>query len=196
MATPKNPPLKHEPSAEALRREADQIQERVRQRAFELSEALGSTGNDFHDWLRAEAEIVLRPTFELVETPSGWKAEFAVPGLDASNLEIRLGGGSLVVTGERRQERKKNDERIVVSEYRATSLFREISIPLEVDVEKAKATIEGGVLCVTLPRRKQKAPKKVSTKKTTVTAPAEPKKASAKKAAAKKSTTKKKKRRA
>lgn len=194
MATRKNPPLKHEQSAEALRREADDVQERVRQRAFELSQALGSTGNDFHDWLRAEAETVLRPTFELVETPSGWKAEFGVPGLEASDLEIRLGGGSLVVAGERRQERKKSDERIVVSEYRATSLFREISIPLEVDVEKAKAAITDGVLCVTLPRRKQKAAKKAA--KTTTPKAAAKKPTTKKKSSPKKSTTKKKTRRA
>ncbi len=182
MPSRKNPPVKQENTAEALRREADEIQERVREKAFELSQTLGGTGDDFHDWLRAEAETVLRPTFELVETKDGWKAEFAVPGLDAGDLEVRVGGGSLVVKGERTQERKKKDERVVVSEYRATNLFREVSIPLEVDVDKAKASLDAGVLSVVLPRRKQKAAKKAAdaTRKAT------------RKSTTKKSTTKKK----
>ena len=184
MATRKTPRLTREQSAEALRSEAEAIQERVRDRAYELSQTLGSTGNDFHDWLRAEAETIVRPTFELIETKDGWKAEFAVPGLEAGDLEVKIGGGSLCLAGVRRAERKKKDERVVVSEYRATNLFREVSIPLEVDPEKVKATLEGGVLCVSLPRRKTKAPRKkaaASTAKKVARKPS-PKKATAKKA--------------
>lgn len=154
MATEKNPTIKVEQDGTALQRQVESMLDRVRQRAFEIFQSRGSSGNDFEDWLRAESETFVRPTVEFLETADGYRLEFAVPGLEPGDLDVRVSSGRVVVKGERTIRRASEQERVLVSEYCAKHVFRELAIPLDADPLQANARLEKGILVLTLPRAK------------------------------------------
>lgn len=162
MAVQKTPIVRKVSDVHELRREAEAIAERVRKRAFEMFQEHGGTGDDFHDWLRAESETIMRPTMELIETKHGYQVELAMPGIDPRDLEVRIGNGVIAVKGRRSSSRVKKDDKVIVSEYRTAEIFRDLTVPFDADTDDAKAKLENGLLVISLPRRKPakaKAPK-------------------------------------
>lgn len=154
MAAQKTPIVRKVSDVHELRRDAEAISERVRQRAFELFEEHGGTGDDFHDWLRAEADTIWRPAMELIETKSGYQVELALPGVSPSDLEVRIGNGFLAVKGRRSSSRERKDDKVIVSEYRTSEIYRDVTVPFDADTDNAKVKLDNGLLVISLPRRK------------------------------------------
>lgn len=74
-----------------------------------------------------------------------------VPGLDREDLHVEMRGDSIVIDGERREQ--KEDERggYHYSERRYGHFHREIPLPEGINAEQAKASFKDGVLEVTMP---------------------------------------------
>ncbi|MBI4878049.1 MAG: Hsp20/alpha crystallin family protein [Planctomycetes bacterium] len=136
--------------------EAEAIEAEVRQRAFEIFQRRDAMSDDVRDWLQAEAETVYKPACEIVETEDGYVFEFAVPGLEAKNIEIVLSSACLLVRGSRAPARTA-EGRVLHSEYRASRIHREVPLPEGCEHAKAKAHVARGVLAVTVPRKRQEA---------------------------------------
>ena len=54
-------------SNDPISAETEEIQSRIRERAYELSKERGRAGRDVDDWLTAESQIVSVPPVELIE---------------------------------------------------------------------------------------------------------------------------------
>ena len=50
-----------------IKAESEQVQARIRQRAFEISANRGYAGREVEDWLAAESEVISVPPLELAE---------------------------------------------------------------------------------------------------------------------------------
>lgn len=84
--------------------------------------------------------------FEVTRNETGYVVEVPIPGFNSSNVEITLKDGILSVNG--RSEKR--------------SFSRSLTVPEDVDPEKISATIEDGLLSITLERRPEAQPKRIA----------------------------------
>jgi HSP20 family protein len=78
--------------------------------------------------------------------------EIELPGLDKSAITIEVLGHNLVVRGEKRMERERRRGQTYVAERAYGAFQRTVRLPSEVDVDRAEATYDQGVLSVHLPK--------------------------------------------
>ncbi len=101
-------------------------------------------------WQRMERE--LEPVVDFVERPDRYEITAELPGMDEKNVEVRLAGGNLIVSGEKREEKEEKDANYYMSERRYGSFQRSFPLPDAIDPSKVTATFTKGVLTVALPK--------------------------------------------
>lgn len=89
--------------------------------------------------------------FDLLESDDEYLLVLDVPGVSAETLQVAVAGGQIEIDASR--EKSVDDDYRYVEENR--SLFLDVSLPLPDDATEtgASATVERGVLEVTLPKR-------------------------------------------
>lgn len=86
--------------------------------------------------------------FEVTRTETGYEVEVPVPGFNSSNVEMTLKDGIVSVNG-------RNDRH---------NFSRSFTVPEDVDSEQIEATVADGMLTITLVRRPEAQPKRISIK--------------------------------
>ncbi|MCS7062240.1 MAG: Hsp20/alpha crystallin family protein [Anaerolineae bacterium] len=118
-------------------------------------------------WLSGSAGFDA-PAIDVIENADGYVIKAALPGWKPENVEITFENGVLTLCGEVKEEEERKDDtaRYHVREIRHSSFARQVSLPTEVEADKAKAEFENGVLTLTLPKAEVVKPKqiKISTK--------------------------------
>jgi HSP20 family protein len=102
------------------------------------------------------------PRVDVEETDKEILVKADLPGVDPKAVEISVENGVLTVRGEKKEEKeekKKNYHRI---ERFTGSFFRAIPLPPGTDAEKVTATTSNGVVTVTIPKKPEAQPKKVT----------------------------------
>jgi HSP20 family protein len=112
----------------------------------------GPTAQFLEGWLPAVDVYEDKDTLQV-------KAELA--GLKKEDIEISLQDGYLVLSGERKQEEKKDSGEVYRSERWVGRFHRTISLPCRVAADKIEATYNEGVLTVTLPKAEEAKPKQI-----------------------------------
>ena len=83
-----------------------------------------------------------------------------IPGLDPDQIHLDISGRHLTLSGERQADAQGVGE--THRRERALGAFaRTVSLPYEVDADKAKAVCRNGVLTVTLPRHEATKPRAI-----------------------------------
>lgn len=77
-----------------------------------------------------------------------------LPGLKREDLGVELADGVLTISGARQTAGDNGPESV--------SIRRSLSVPDEVAADKVSAAYENGVLTVTLPKREEAKPKKIT----------------------------------
>jgi HSP20 family protein len=85
-----------------------------------------------------------------------------VPGVDPDKLEITVQGDVVTLKGRRELPESKADESCLRQERFGGEFTRSFNLPFTVDRERVAARYEKGVLCLTLPRREEEKPRKIS----------------------------------
>jgi HSP20 family protein len=93
------------------------------------------------------------PPMDVYEDDKKVSIKMDVPGIDAKDLDIRVDGNTLTVSGERKieNEEKKENFRRVEREYGAFS--RSITLPPSADTDKVNASFENGTLRIDITKR-------------------------------------------
>lgn len=132
---------------------ADNIYEQIARRAFEIFQGNGGiAGGDVDDWLKAEAQILYPLQLEVKKTDAGVSVEAKVPGFEAENLAVGLEGRRLTITGKRESKMERKDEKGAYEEQTSDEIFRAIALPVDVDPDKATATVKNGILRLQMPK--------------------------------------------
>ena len=108
------------------------------------------------------------PAVDVAETDKAYEVTAELPGMNESNIEVKLADDVLTIKGEKKEEKEeKNKDYYYVSERRYGSFQRSFTVPAGVDSSKIEATFKNGVLTVTLPKnaQAQKSEKKIEIKK-------------------------------
>lgn len=135
----------------------ESIADSIRTRAFSLFQNRGGgSGSDVSDWLQAERDVVWSPASELVEDDKELKARIAVPGFDAKDIQVSAMPGALVIQADATHSHEKKDGDVCFCEFSEKQLFRRLDLPVPIDVDKVKASLEKGILEVTAAKAAKK----------------------------------------
>jgi HSP20 family protein len=100
--------------------------------------------------MRETGGSMLSPKVDICPTDEGWAIMAELPGVDETDIDLRLDGDVLTISGEKRDERKADENRLVERSY--GSFTRSFQLPFTPDPEKVTADCEKGVLTIRLPK--------------------------------------------
>jgi HSP20 family protein len=98
---------------------------------------------------------------DVMESGDNVVIEASLPGMKAEDIDISVTGQVLTLKGESKQEHEHKAENYYRHERSHGSFVRQIGLPTEVDTNKAEASFEDGVLCLTLPKAESMKPKTI-----------------------------------
>ena len=75
-----------------------------------------------------------------------------IAGVEPDNIDISFHNDMLTIRGERKHDKTISDDDYFYKECYWGSFSRSIILPLEVQVDKIKATIKNGILTIVLPK--------------------------------------------
>jgi HSP20 family protein len=75
--------------------------------------------------------------------------------MEPSNVDVTLSGDTLIIKGEKRQEKEEKENNYYLCERSFGSFQRSFSLPAGVDRDKISSELAKGVLTVTLPKTAQ-----------------------------------------
>ena len=101
---------------------------------------------------------------DMYETDNDVIVEAPLPGVKPEEIDIQVSGNVLTIKGERKEEKKEEKASYVYQERSFGSFCRSVTLPTEVDVNKADAAFEHGVLTLTLPKSEAVKPKTIKIK--------------------------------
>ena len=102
------------------------------------------------------------PPMNIYDKGEAISVECELPGVDQENLELFITGDVLTLKGERPETRHDDRTRVHIRERGAGSFNRAITLPVEVDGDKAEAAVVNGILKVTVPKAPKVLPRQVS----------------------------------
>ena len=85
-----------------------------------------------------------------------------VPGIEPEEIEIRIDGATLTISGKHEESSEEKRQQFVQRERRYGAFARTIVLPAAVEPKKIKATTHDGVLEITVPLRKEAAAEPVT----------------------------------
>lgn len=106
------------------------------------------------------------PRVDVSETDQEFVVKADLPGVVAKDIEVSVSDGALILKGERKEEKKKEEKGCRRYERFAGSFYREIPIPASVDADKITAESANGVVSVRLPKKPELKPKKIAVQET------------------------------
>lgn len=92
------------------------------------------------------------PAVDIVEQDKSFEISVELPGMEEKDLQVRLSNGHLVISGEKRDERKEERKDYHLSERHYGSFERVFSLPKGVDADHIEAHFSKGVLKISLPK--------------------------------------------
>ncbi|HLE21452.1 MAG TPA: Hsp20/alpha crystallin family protein [Vicinamibacteria bacterium] len=113
-------------------------------------------------WPSVFEPAVFVPPVEVGETPEEVFVNVQVPGLNKEDLELELADGTLTVSGKVEEEKEDKKKNYYRQEIRRGRFSRTITLPGEVESNKATADLKKGVLMVHIPKT-EKAKKRAVT---------------------------------
>jgi HSP20 family protein len=113
------------------------------------------------DWPDTETGSSAYPRMSLEDKGAALEIRAEVPGLGEKELTLTVDANTFTLSGERKEETPEGAsvERKERSAYR---FARSVSLPAKVDAEKAEASLQHGVLTVTLPKAKEAQPRSIA----------------------------------
>ena len=90
------------------------------------------------------------PAVEMFDRNGEFVVRAELPGLQKDDVHLRVSGDSLVIEGERRNEREEHREGYFESEWSYGHFSRRIPLPSHVDAEEMRANFRDGVLEVSM----------------------------------------------
>lgn len=104
------------------------------------------------------------PLTNVSEAKNNYYIRAELPGVKGEDLDITITGDSLAIAGERKIAAEKEGARYHRREREGGKFSRMITLPGQVDPDKAVATCADGVLTIVLPKAESTIPKQIPVK--------------------------------
>lgn len=101
---------------------------------------------------------------DMSETDNEIEVRMDVPGIQPEEIEVEVTGNTLLITGERKEEKEEKGRTYHRIERSSGSFSRSMTLPCEVDSDQVEAQCDNGVLTITLPKSNLSKPHKITVK--------------------------------
>jgi len=119
----------------------------------------------FDDFFRGssflEREGRFVPAVDVLEQDGNYVLKAELPGMKASDVDIRVEGNTLTLSGERNYEHKEESEGYRRLERRYGSFCRSFTLPDNAKADAIEANMSEGVLTLTIPKKESAQPRKI-----------------------------------
>jgi HSP20 family protein len=116
----------------------------------------------FEDFLRGlggtptlsrEYERVMDMRLDVHEDEKSYLVNVDIPGVKKKDIAISVEGNQVTVRAQVTREKSRDNDKEIYSERYSGEAYRSFSLPTEIDDANAKATYDGGVLTLSLPKK-------------------------------------------
>ena len=104
------------------------------------------------------------PAIDLYQNEEEVVVKASLPGLKAEDVHISVTNGVLTLSGEYRQDEETKDNTYIIREHRQGSFERSLTLPVDVETDKARADFKDGILIITLPKAEAVKPRTINIK--------------------------------
>lgn len=111
---------------------------------------------------RSSRGAMWSPAINIREDKDNFYVEAELPGMTKEDIDLEVENNVLSLKGERKLEETQEDENYHFVERSYGSFYRSFTLPRNVDPEGIGASYKDGVLYVTIPKKEEVKPKKVS----------------------------------
>jgi HSP20 family protein len=125
----------------------------------ELSQLQRQVDALFSDWLRPQRRVV-GPVFDVFDDGEGYRLVADMPGMKAEELEVEVTEDGIAIRGSRKVEVPEGFS-VHRREREPLTLARSFTFPTKVDPDKVAATLQQGVLTITLAKRADAKPRSI-----------------------------------
>jgi len=104
------------------------------------------------------------PLTNVTEDNENYYVRAELPGIKSDELDIQVTADGISISGERKISAEGNGVKYHRREREAGKFSRLINLPGEVDVNKVEASMENGILKVTIPKSEAAKPRQITVK--------------------------------
>jgi len=138
--------------------------------AVNLQEQVNRLFGDVFERSQHESSLTTwAPAVDIYETEHELVVKADLPAIDPKDLDIRVENNILTIRGERKFEKKVNEDSYLRVERAYGGFSRSFALSSTVNTEAIKADYQNGVLSLSIPKREEAKPKQI---KVNVGAPA------------------------
>jgi len=101
---------------------------------------------------------------DMYETKDEVVVKATLPGIKPEDIELTIAGDMLNLRGETSEEKETKDKDYIQRERRYGEFSRSVRLPSGLQVDKADASFENGMLTLKIPKSEQVKPKSIKVK--------------------------------
>jgi HSP20 family protein len=130
---------------------------------FTLRRAVDRLFDDdvFHPRTWRTISLGAEPALDITTTPDELVVKASLPGWKPEDVEITLTGSTLTISGEMKEEARREEESWVLNEIRRAGFSRTLELPEGLIGDRATATYEHGILTLHIPKAEEVKPKQI-----------------------------------
>ena len=121
-------------------------------------------GTDFPISRRLFGDGEWAPRVDVIEGSGDITVKAEIPGCEAKDIDVKLDGRTLTISGEKKQEKEEKAENFHRLERSYGSFCRMVELPAEVVQEDIDATYKKGVLKLVFKKTRESEAKKIEIK--------------------------------
>ena len=104
------------------------------------------------------------PLVNMTESKDSFNVRAETPGIKSDDIDISVTHDSISISGERKIPAEKEEAKYHRKEREAGKFSRMVSLPGQVNPDKAEATCVDGIMTVILPKAEVSKPKQITVK--------------------------------
>jgi HSP20 family protein len=107
----------------------------------------------FSGWASSFPDSGSRIPVDVTENDKEMKVTAELPGMDETDIDVRVNDGMLIIAGEKKTDREINEDGYVLRECSVGRVERALPLPEGVDADAVQANFKRGVLTLTIPKK-------------------------------------------
>lgn len=107
---------------------------------------------DLDRWFGDFSPALFQPRLDVVDEGAALRISADLPGIDPKDIEVLAENGFLVLRGEKKHESRSDEQGCYRIERAFGAFERVLPLPEDVDVSRAEAKFDKGVLTLRLPK--------------------------------------------
>src|SRR4029078_7317371 len=106
----------------------------------------------FQNWENFNPAFNYNPKVKISEDRNNFQINIELPGLNKEDVKLSVENFVLTVSGNKKQEEKKEDTNIVINEISYGEFSRDFNLSKDIKIEAIDAEFKDGILNITLPK--------------------------------------------